>query len=93
MYYPDEKEYITLVFSLLDEFTERKQTLVSKGIPIICSATLGKPRSAETVTRQELASVATFSGLGVLLLQLAMLMSVQWQLPIRNVTHIKTIFQ
>ena len=73
MYYPDEKEYITLVFSLLDEFTERKQTLVSKGIPIICSATLGKPRSAETVTHQELASVATFSGLGVLLLQLALI--------------------
>ena len=40
-----------------------------------------------------LASVATFLGLGVLLLQLAMLMNVRWELPTRNVTHIKTVFQ
>ena len=40
-----------------------------------------------------IASVATFLGLGVILLQLAMLMNVRWQLPTRNVTHIKTVFQ
>ena len=33
MYYPDEKEYITFLFSLLDEFAERKQTLISRGRP------------------------------------------------------------
>ena len=40
-----------------------------------------------------LACVSTFLGLGVLLLQLAMLMNVRWELPTRNVTHIKTVFQ
>ena len=37
--------------------------------------------------------VSTFLGLGVLILQRAMLMNVRWELPTRNVTHIKTIFQ
>ena len=40
-----------------------------------------------------LASVSTFLGLGVLILQLAMLMNVGCKLPNRNVTHIKTVFQ
>ena len=40
-----------------------------------------------------LASVSTFLGLGVILLQLTMLMNVRWERPIRNVTHIKTVFQ
>lgn len=40
-----------------------------------------------------LAYVSTFLGLGVLLLQLAMLMNVSFGLPTRNVTHMKTIFQ
>ncbi len=38
-------------------------------------------------------AVSTFLGLGVLLLQLAMLMNVRWGLPTRKVTHIKTVFQ
>ena len=33
MYYPDRKEYITFVFSLLDEFSETKQTLINTGRP------------------------------------------------------------
>ena len=33
MYYPDEKEYITFVFSLLDEFAATKQTLINRGRP------------------------------------------------------------
>ena len=33
MYYPDAKEYITFLFSLLDEFAEKKQTLISRGRP------------------------------------------------------------
>ncbi len=37
--------------------------------------------------------VSTFLGLGVLLLQLAMLMNVIYGLPTRNVTHMKTVFQ
>lgn len=37
--------------------------------------------------------VSTFLGLGVLLLQLAMLMNVIYRLPTRNVTHMKTVFQ
>lgn len=40
-----------------------------------------------------LAYVSTFLGLGVLALQLSMLMNVRCGLPIRNVTHIKTVFQ
>ena len=40
-----------------------------------------------------LAYVSTFLGLGVLLLQLAMLMNVVYGLPTRNVTHMKTVFQ
>ena len=40
-----------------------------------------------------LAYVSTFLGLGVLLLQLAMIMNVIFGLPTRNVTHMKTVFQ
>lgn len=40
-----------------------------------------------------LAYVSTFLGIGILLLQLAMLMNVRYGLPIRNVTHIKTVFR
>ena len=40
-----------------------------------------------------LAYVSTFLGIGVLLLQLAMLMNVRCGLPTRNVTHIKTVSQ
>ncbi len=39
-----------------------------------------------------LAYVSTFLGIGILLLQLAMLMNVRCGLPTRNVTHIKTVF-
>ena len=37
--------------------------------------------------------VATFLGIGVLVLQLAMLMNRRWGLPTRNITHIKTVFR
>ena len=37
--------------------------------------------------------VSTFLGIGILLLQLAMLMNVRCGLPTRNVTHIKTVFR
>ena len=40
-----------------------------------------------------LAYVSTFLGMGILLLQLAMLMNVRWGLPTRNITHIKTAFR
>lgn len=39
-----------------------------------------------------LAYVATFLGLGILLLQLAMLINVRWGIPTRNISHIKTCF-
>ena len=35
---------------------------------------------------------STFLGLGILLLQLAMLINVRWGLPTRNVSHFKTCF-
>lgn len=38
-----------------------------------------------------LAYVSTFLGIGILLLQLSMLMNVRYGLPLRNVTHIKTV--
>ena len=37
MYYPDRKEYITFLFSLLDEFAERKQSVISRGRPKVYS--------------------------------------------------------
>ena len=40
-----------------------------------------------------MASVATFLGIGILLLQLAMLINVRCGLPTRNITHIKTVFR
>ena len=40
-----------------------------------------------------LAYVSTFLGIGILLLQLAMLMNVRCGLPTRNVTYIKTVFR
>ena len=40
-----------------------------------------------------LAYVSSFLGLGILLLQVAMLMNVRCGLPRRNVTHIKTVFR
>ena len=42
---------------------------------------------------RDLPYVATFLGLGILLLQLAMLMNVRCGLPTRNITHIKTAFR
>ena len=39
------------------------------------------------------AYVSTFLGIGVLLLQLSMLINVRCGLPMRNVTHIKTVFR
>lgn len=39
------------------------------------------------------AYVSTFLGIGILLLQLAMLINVRCGLPTRNVTHIKTVFR
>ncbi len=40
-----------------------------------------------------LAYVSTFLGIGILLLQLAMLMNARCSLPTRNITHIKTVFR
>ena len=40
-----------------------------------------------------LAYVSTFLGIGIVLLQLAMLMNIRYGLPTRNVTHIKTVFR
>ena len=40
-----------------------------------------------------MAYVSSFLGIGILLLQLAMLMNVRCGLPTRNVTHIKTVFR
>ena len=54
-------------------------------------STTGRPHKPLPV--KGIASVATFLGLGILLLQLAMLMNIRWGLPTRNVTHIKTVFQ
>ncbi|MCG9133718.1 hypothetical protein J5I95_18765 [Candidatus Poribacteria bacterium] len=39
------------------------------------------------------AYVATFLGIGIVLLQLAMLINVRCRLPTRNITHIKTVFR
>ena len=59
----------------------------------LLSKLLGTQGPQKPLPVSGLASVATFLGLGVILLQLAMLMNLRWELPTRNVTHIKTIFQ
>ncbi len=40
-----------------------------------------------------LAYVSTFLGIGIVLLQLALLINVRWGIPTRNVPHIKTVFR
>ena len=42
---------------------------------------------------RNLVYVSTFLGLGILLLQVSMLMNVQYGIPTRNVPYIKTCFQ
>ena len=42
---------------------------------------------------RNIAYVSTFLGIGIVLLQLAMLMNVRCGLPTRNITHIKTVFR
>ncbi len=75
MQYPDLKEYITFLFSMLDEFL-MLQHRAHKPLPL-----------------RGVAYVSSFLGIGILLLQLAMLINVRWGLPTRNVTHIKTVFR
>ena len=59
----------------------------------LLSKLLATTRQHKPLPLSGLASVSTFLGLGVILLQLTMLMNVHWERPIRNVTHIKTVFQ
>ena len=42
---------------------------------------------------RDLTYVSSFLGIGIVLLQLAMLMNVRCGLPTRNITHIKTVFR
>ena len=55
MYYPDMKDYITLLFFLLNEFLETKENTISRGRPktysdaLYCHRKFGplsKPRTA-----------------------------------------------
>lgn len=75
-------------------FNEAKEARKIAIEPIfdLLSKLLGTQGPQKPLPVSGLASVATFLGLGVMLLQLAMLMNLRWELPTRNVTHIKTVF-
>lgn len=69
-----------------------RQTAIEPTFDLL-SKLLGTQGPQKPLPIRGIASVATFLGLGVMLLQLAMLMNVRSELPTRNVTHIKTVFQ
>ena len=59
----------------------------------LLSRLLSITRAHKPLPLRGLAYVSTFLGIGILLLQLAMLMNARCGLPTRNVTHIKTVFR
>ena len=148
MQYPDIREYITFLFSMLDEFSATQEKVSNNGYvdkkrqvafakddvllltpkttlaeanlllgtdPLYIATQVEKWQAARKVAIEPvfdllskllsitgahkplpmrgLPYVATFLGLGILGLQLAMLMNVRCGLPKRNITHIKTVFR
>lgn len=67
MYYPDEKEYITFVFSLLDEFAEKNKPLSARQTDDLLSKLLENQGQQKPLSVRGWASMTTFFELGVLL--------------------------
>ena len=81
-----------MAMAIFNETKAARKTAIEPVFDLL-SKLLGTQGQQKSLPVKGLASVSTFLGLGVLLLQLAMLMNVRWKLPTRNVSHIKTVFQ
>ena len=82
----------TLAITVFNEAKKARKIAIEPIFDLL-SRLLGIQGRQKPLPVSGLASVATFLGIGVMLLQLAMLMNTRWELPTRNVTHIKTVFQ
>ena len=78
--------------ALFNEMKASRKTAIEPTLDLL-SKLLATTGQQKPLPIRGIASVSTFLGLGVLLLQLAMLMNLRWELPTRKVTHIKTVFQ
>ena len=81
-----------MAIALFNEAKAARKTAIEPTFDLL-SKLLATTGQHKPIPVRGLAAVSTFLGLGVLLLQLTMLVNIKWQLPTRNVTHIKTVFQ
>ena len=81
-----------MAIALFNEAKAARKTAIEPTFDLL-SKLLATTGQHKPIPVRGLAAVSTFLGLGVLLLQLTMLVNTKWQLPTRNVTHIKTVFQ
>ena len=81
-----------MAIALFNEAKAARKTAIEPTFDLL-SKLLATTGQHKPLPVRGLAAVSTFLGLGVLLLQLTMLVNIKWQLPTRNVTHIKTVFQ
>ena len=81
-----------MAVAVFNEAKASRKTAIEPTFDLL-SKLLATHREQKPLPVRGLDSVSTFLGLGVLILQLAMLMNVRCGLPTRNVTHIKTVFQ
>ena len=81
-----------MALALFNEAKASRKTAIEPTFDLLSKllATTGRHKPLHV---SGLASVSTFLGLGVILLQLTMLINVRWERPIRNITHMKTVFQ
>ena len=81
-----------MAIALFNEAKAARKTAIEPTFDLL-SKLLATTGQHKPIPVRGLAAVSTFLGLGVLLLQLTMLVNIKWQLPTRNVTHIKAVFQ
>lgn len=81
-----------MAVEVFNEVKDARKTAIEPVFDLL-SRLLGTQGRHKPLPLRGLPYVSTFLGLGVLSLQLAMLMNVISELPTRNVTHIKTVFQ
>ncbi|MCG9130133.1 hypothetical protein J5I95_00480 [Candidatus Poribacteria bacterium] len=81
-----------MAVAVFNEVKASRKTAIEPTFDLL-SGLLGTHGQHKPLPVKGLAYVSTFLGLGVLSLQLAMLMNVISELPTRNVTHIKTVFE
>ena len=81
-----------MAIAVFEEAKASRKTAIEPAFDLL-SKLLATTGAHKPLPVSGLAFVATFLGLGTLILQLTMLMNVRCGLPTRNVTHIKTVFQ